>query len=349
MVAVFVATIFSLVVFELVVRVTGVDWRCLKKNLFYNDGYHKTTMVDPDPEVMFRMRPNSRESIKIGRYGPVTITVNSLGARGPERSRTKPAGVFRIMCMGGSNVFGIEVTDEDTWPAQLEKVLNAKGCGKFEVWNYGTICHVGAQHAKLAWESLRYDPDLIIFAIRNTGQRAFFHPGPVESYFMQHPELWTEYLPWWSAITFGIVPKPARVWLFDHVHSFRYAIMGISNLSDGLWTKHAWTGNFLEAELKNRRRLREFVLANRSRVRVCFFVGPYATGGPQLYWPPIRKIFRLMYESYWTPMGAPGFVLEADGLGDEYRLVHPPPKVMAWYASNVAQWLAAQKLIPCAL
>jgi hypothetical protein len=74
MVAVFVATIFSLVVFELVVRVTGVDWRCLKKNLFYNDGYHKTTMVDPDPEVMFRMRPNSRESIKIGRYGPVTIT-----------------------------------------------------------------------------------------------------------------------------------------------------------------------------------------------------------------------------------------------------------------------------------
>jgi lysophospholipase L1-like esterase len=62
---------------------------------------------------------------------------NSLGYRSPERPVTKPAGVFRILCAGGSTTFDAAAqTDERTWPWRLEAMLREQG-SPVEVWNAG--------------------------------------------------------------------------------------------------------------------------------------------------------------------------------------------------------------------
>jgi lysophospholipase L1-like esterase len=67
------------------------------------------------------------------------VRVNSLGWRGPEVARPKPAGTLRLFALGGSTVFGFAMRrDEDAWPAQLEAVLRARHVGRtLEVVNGG--------------------------------------------------------------------------------------------------------------------------------------------------------------------------------------------------------------------
>lgn len=55
-----------------------------------------------------------------------SIRINSLGFRGAEVALDKPAGTFRIACLGGSTTFGLYCRDNDhTWPALLEQRLRA--------------------------------------------------------------------------------------------------------------------------------------------------------------------------------------------------------------------------------
>jgi len=69
----------------------------------------------------------------IGKSGDKTVTINSLGLRGPEVTREVPAGVVRIATLGGSSTFGSQVSDSDAWPRLLEG-----GLGKgMQVVNFG--------------------------------------------------------------------------------------------------------------------------------------------------------------------------------------------------------------------
>ena len=53
----------------------------------------------------------------------VSISINSLGFRGPNFAPHKPPGTFRIACLGGSTTFGLYCADDETWPAQLENLV----------------------------------------------------------------------------------------------------------------------------------------------------------------------------------------------------------------------------------
>jgi len=66
------------------------------------------------------------------------ITVNAHGLRGPEVAAEKPAGAFRIACVGGSTTFGLYASDDDTtWPARLEQRLREAGHEQVEALNCG--------------------------------------------------------------------------------------------------------------------------------------------------------------------------------------------------------------------
>ncbi len=68
--------------------------------------------------------------------GNIDVSINSLGFRGPEITREKPEGMFRIVALGASTTYGIYVSDEYTYPYQLEKKLDEKfGSDKIEVIN----------------------------------------------------------------------------------------------------------------------------------------------------------------------------------------------------------------------
>ena len=93
-------------------------------------------------------------------------TINNLGFRDPPRTIQKPKNVFRIIILGSYHAFGHAVNDEDTYPRQLERILNNLGFKNiiFEVWNGGrhaASAIVGL--ARLKTEILEYRPDLLIW------------------------------------------------------------------------------------------------------------------------------------------------------------------------------------------
>lgn len=80
----------------------------------------------------YGLKPASR-----GYFKGAPFSVNSLGLRGPEAGRRKPAGVYRIAVVGDSFTMGAGVSDDEAYPRRLEKLLSAR-CGRpFEVLNFG--------------------------------------------------------------------------------------------------------------------------------------------------------------------------------------------------------------------
>lgn len=62
------------------------------------------------PPTGYRLAPNFQFADPLGRE----YTHNSMGFRGAEFSREKPADTLRVVLMGGSTIYGLSVTDEDT-------------------------------------------------------------------------------------------------------------------------------------------------------------------------------------------------------------------------------------------
>ena len=135
-----------------------------------------------DPELLYRMVPGvdvelnleaaqlSGNEESVGDL-PRRIQTNSQGFRDREWPLVKAPGVIRILCFGGSNTYGAAVTQTNTWPAQLQSVLEERG-HHVEVWNLGVDGYKTRQKLRLAEIALeRFDPDLLVFQLANTGPR----------------------------------------------------------------------------------------------------------------------------------------------------------------------------------
>lgn len=109
----FASIIAGFVIAEIIVRVTGSDWRYVRRNLYFQIMDLKSHMEDPSPDLLFRLTPGSKEQYS-GGFRPYIVSVNSQGERGPERSNPKPSGEFRIICLGGSNVYGANLNNHET-------------------------------------------------------------------------------------------------------------------------------------------------------------------------------------------------------------------------------------------
>lgn len=93
--------------------------------------------------------------------------VNSLGFRGREVALPKPAGVFRILTLGGSSTWDQTVSGTDaTWAAQLEDRLNATRAPddpRFEVVNGGVPGYNSAEDVmNFLWRGVYVEPDAVI-------------------------------------------------------------------------------------------------------------------------------------------------------------------------------------------
>ncbi len=96
------------------------------------------------------------------------IVINSHGMRDREYPVDKPQGVTRIVVLGDSVAFGWGVKAEDTFPKQLELILNQGGPGRYEVLNTGTRGYNTYQELQLLKEvGLRFHPDVVILAYVN--------------------------------------------------------------------------------------------------------------------------------------------------------------------------------------
>src|ERR1041384_5719781 len=88
-----------------------LGYRVLKGKWYWVDrNTSPRGMVQPHPCFGACLVPN----ISVERNG-VRITHNSFRTRGPEFQRPKPAGITRIVCLGGSSTYCTGVSDNETW------------------------------------------------------------------------------------------------------------------------------------------------------------------------------------------------------------------------------------------
>ncbi len=81
-------------------------------------------------------QPGVRRHIAFPPQLAYDVTFNALGLRGPELAPRRPEGALRVLALGDSITFGYHVADAETWPAQLEARLGARGV-RAEVVNGG--------------------------------------------------------------------------------------------------------------------------------------------------------------------------------------------------------------------
>ena len=91
---------------------------------------------------------------------PITLSHNSLGFRGDE-FLPKSSGT-RVVAIGGSTTYGVDVSDDSTWPALLQEQVGSR----YQVLNLGVEGHGTAQYLYMIGAvASRLEPDVVILLI----------------------------------------------------------------------------------------------------------------------------------------------------------------------------------------
>lgn len=317
-----ISLLVALLIAELVVRLGGYDWNFIEKMVYYQTVKLGVHQVDYDPQVMYRLKPSDPTD------NDYNIHINDFGERGPDRKKEKPAGVYRIICVGGSNVWGANLEDHETWPAQLELKLNETLPGKYEVWNFGTSAYVGSQMVVLAREAIeRYDPDLVFFCLSNQGWRAFLEGSPVAPFFRRHPELWEYYF------TSEYLTSPSWLPYETNIKAIKYSSLYRLGI---LWymveRQQIRPSTLMWHESMNVDISRKFFRQYQTQVPIVIFVSPAYE----------KSTFVKYYQDLYIPV----LWLNPEGRNEDYHENHPPAYVMPWYAENITKWLVENEFVP---
>ena len=96
----------------------------------------------------------------------ISVSINSLGFRGPDFQKEKAQRVVRVLTMGASSTFGYYNKDNETYPYLLERALN-QGCGgkvNFEVINFAIPHATSAMAAAMfVAEGIDLSPDVVTY------------------------------------------------------------------------------------------------------------------------------------------------------------------------------------------
>jgi hypothetical protein len=157
----------------------------------------RVTVVDPDLGTEVRWR------------------TNSLGIRGPEIEIPKPAGTYRILCLGDESTLAPETASSETFAARLKELLPVASSVNLEVVNAGCpqtgplLAYLALRHRLLALA-----PDLVVFnfdmsdvandhqcrrQVRMNGKQPLYCPHPeLERQRTATEVLWVERLLLWQ-------------------------------------------------------------------------------------------------------------------------------------------------------
>jgi hypothetical protein len=156
-------TIFAILIIILIFTEIGlrIFWNGKPRvpNFPPSPGYYE----DTDPEISYTLIPDHK-------YKGSRIKADEYGFRGePSPEIVKRQGVFRIVLIGDSIVFGVRTPSDKTIGSVLQKRLDEiviPGVQKFEVINLGMPGHNINQYAAVLKKyGMRFSPDLIIAGI----------------------------------------------------------------------------------------------------------------------------------------------------------------------------------------
>ncbi len=339
-----ISIIFTLVIFEISLLFTDGYTKSLKDSLYYQGEDVEVYRVSNNSDRLYELLPSSSKVYndvhkKEKKYSSRKVSINSLGFRDKERNKTKPEGIFRIVILGGSNTYGALVSDNDTYPAIMQKILDDNFPNKFEVWNAGLSAYVMSQKVAYADYIIEeFNPDLLIFQVGNTGRRAFLENKDFTRLFKKNKELYLENIPFLfynfsnnsslMKIHYSFVSN-SRFYGFI-ITMFNSRIIGDINPSDekGSEIKSNYTKikNKYDyyGDIVNRRDFNNF-LNNHNNLSIIIF-DPNA----KLYCNP---------ENYREYEEIGYFSLCSENIFKEYREIHPPSYVYEWYAEELVKML----------
>jgi hypothetical protein len=174
-----------------------------------------------DPELGWTLLENVRDVTLNG----APVSSNSSGQRGVrEYARdAKPAGL-RVAALGDSFTFGQCVRDEETFAAQLERLLAPDGeVLNFAVHGYGH----DQQYLRMRRDALPFRPDVVLLGFYNADvdrNRLSFRDYAKPRFRLRGRELALEGVP---------VPSPEAFAAQLHLRSANYARMLFDTLLDG--------------------------------------------------------------------------------------------------------------------
>lgn len=117
-------------------------------------------LYEPHGSYGYRQKPNRSQHYENG----TQANWNAMGYRGPPVERSKPAGTFRVILLGGSTTHGFGVDDDETIDAYMRELLHTRYLGiRFEVVNLS----LGGYDSYQVYERMRSDgvalsPDVVI-------------------------------------------------------------------------------------------------------------------------------------------------------------------------------------------
>jgi hypothetical protein len=327
------STACGLAALELLLRLTPVGDRLFHAGLFYQGAdlpVHRCA-ADPflhyelDPGAVFRgVRPDG---------SAYTVHIDPSGGRAPAHSPAKSPNTFRILCYGGSTMYGAGVDDEQTIPAALERQLNAAAGAsdatgfRYEAWNFGTSAYTLGQAAHLARAHLdALAPDLVLVQLHNVGRRPFLPPTVCDDVSTVMDAEGSAFFreqfasPEW-------IDESTHLWLMAHSALYRAAIARMVGSADG--APCAFCDALSGAEA--RALVRE---AGARGVPVLFVGIPYDRDNPpQIYPAADPQRFVSLFRS---------------GRSAEFYEVHPPAPVLAEYAALLVDALRDRGVLPTA-
>lgn len=335
--------VFSIACFELLVNWADLDTKALKPTLFFDcvdfDIYQKSD----NAEMLYEILPNKSKTYSPANlqfsenYRERTVSTNSLGFRDYERKAEKDTGVYRIFMLGGSNVYGAAVNNEDAYPQIMQRMLNEKYPKKFEVWNAGMLGYVTSQKVAFTKEIIaKYNPDLVIIQLDNWGRRGFFCGSDYIDFFHQNKELYPENLPF----LFSDNPWVTKIHYFmvDKLRSYRFIIAKINAFTVEREKQKGNVGNYQQNKKflsfhnygedlgvkKFEQLAREYPKAN-----IVVLDNPTKNFPDQRFYNFSRQYENIKFIK--MPNDRPD--------KEQYWVIHPPYYVYYWYADNLVKIL----------
>ncbi len=209
-------TAASLILFEIVLRVTGIYQTYFEKigkgySSYYNQRSTKRFMSYP-PNDSFWM------DHKEFRYRYFT---NRMGVRERNIENPKPAGTFRLIMMGDSFTEGMGAPYDSSWVRQFEQRLISSNCHNIEVFNFGISGADPFEAFTLFNDSLvKYSPDLAVYCMNKSDLDDYIFKGGFERY---QPDGTMKYRsgPWFETF-------------YRYSHVARYIVISIFGKSQNL-------------------------------------------------------------------------------------------------------------------
>lgn len=321
---------------ELGVRVAGIDGPMVNRALYYQRTDREVHQASTNPFLHYELAPGATYTGKSRFGGEYQVRINNVGARGADVPEAKAPGVFRILFLGASTVYGAAVSDDQTLPAGLERSLDAMAARTetpvdFEVWNLGTSAYVTSQMARLGVDKLVAHPDidLVVLIRTNVGRRAFLWTDDWETadrsdWYIADPDMWLENFP------AAEVPVWLHLALLPRVASYRYWVAW-NNRDEGTRQRgNATTEALTERELQG-------LVDACAAADVPFVLARYAQGS---HAQPLRV----------PTEGAAGQARHVDlqrpDRPQEFYRTHPPPEYLAEHGANLATELLGAGLLP---